>query len=108
LIADWERVFQNAAEMDKAVEIDSYPDRQDLDRDLLKLARRAGVRIAIDTDAHHPHQLDFVTLGLASAIEAKIPAERIINFLPAEQLLEWVSARRALRAEINSGRRVEP
>jgi len=94
LSADWPQVFACAAEMDKAVEIDSYADRQDLDRDLLKLARRGGVRIAIDTDAHHPHQLEFVTLGLASAIDAKIPAERIINFLPAEQLLRWVEARR--------------
>src|SRR6185437_5885862 len=38
LKADWPRVFGLAAELDKAVEIDSYPDRQDLNVDLLILA----------------------------------------------------------------------
>ena len=94
LKADWKKVFALAAELDKAVEVDSYPDRQDLDVDLLRIAKRAGVRIAIDTDAHHTHQLDFVTLGLASVIEAKIPAERVVNFMSAEQLLDWTRGRR--------------
>ena len=35
LTADWPRVFALAAELDKAVEIDAYPDRQDLSPDLL-------------------------------------------------------------------------
>jgi histidinol phosphatase-like PHP family hydrolase len=30
LIADWERVFERAREMDRAIEIDGFPDRQDL------------------------------------------------------------------------------
>jgi len=30
LRADWETVFREAARLDKAVEIDAYPDRQDL------------------------------------------------------------------------------
>ena len=40
LTADWARVFAEAAERDKAVEIDAYPDRQDLSPDLLVLAKR--------------------------------------------------------------------
>jgi DNA polymerase (family X) len=40
LSADWAKVFTIAAELDKAVEIDSYPDRQDLSLDLVKLARK--------------------------------------------------------------------
>ena len=73
------------------LEIDSYPDRQDLDSELLLLARDTGVRLAIDTDAHRGSQFEFVELGLASALEAGIPAERIVNFMPREQLLAWVS-----------------
>jgi len=96
--ADWPRVFAVAAAEDKAVEIDSYADRQDLDVDLLKLARRAGARVAIDTDAHHPHQLDFAILGLAAALRARIPAERIVNFMTADELIQWVTARRARAA----------
>ena len=45
LRADWPRVFDEAARLDKAVEIDAYPDRQDLNLDLLQIARRSGARI---------------------------------------------------------------
>ena len=38
---DW-RVFDKAAELDKAIEIDCYPDRQDISPDLLKLAATAS------------------------------------------------------------------
>jgi len=42
LIADWSRVFGLAAQLDKAAEIDCYPDRQDLSIDLLAIARKEG------------------------------------------------------------------
>lgn len=91
LTADWPRVFETAAELDKAVEIDAYPDRQDLDVELLRLAKRAGCRISIGTDAHGPSQLGFIDLGLAAALLAGIPAERIVNFLTRDDLLAWVA-----------------
>ena len=90
LSADWRRVFETAAALDKAVEIDSYPDRQDLSPDLLKLAAKAGCRISIGTDSHGPSQLRFIELGLASALSAGIRQERILNFMTAEELLAWV------------------
>jgi len=52
-----------AAELDKAVEIDSYPDRQDLSPDLVTLAKKAGCRISLGTDAHGPSQLAFLEMG---------------------------------------------
>jgi histidinol phosphatase-like PHP family hydrolase len=96
LTADWPRVFDAAAELDKAVEIDSYPDRQDLSPDLVRLAKRAGCRISIGTDAHGPSQLEFIELGLASALLAGVRPDRLINFLPREELLAWVAESRAL------------
>jgi len=89
LQADWRRVFELAAKLDKAVEIDCYPDRQDLNVDLLKLAKKAGVRISLGTDAHHPWQLEFIDFGLAAAIAAGIPKERVLNFMTCEELLAW-------------------
>src|SRR5438477_11343617 len=78
LKADWPRVFAEAVKLDKALEIDCYPDRQDLNLTLLKLARSAGTRLSLGTDAHHPWQLGFIQLGLAAALRAKIPDERIV------------------------------
>lgn len=91
LKADWSRVFAEAAKLDKAVEIDCYPDRQDLNLSLLKLARAEGARISLGTDAHHPWQLEFIELGLAAALKAKIAADRVINFLSVADLRIWVA-----------------
>jgi DNA polymerase (family 10) len=84
LVAFWAKVFDRAAALDKAVEIDGFPDRQDLDVELLELARASGVRISLGTDAHRTEQLGFIELALAAALKAKIPRERILNFMPLE------------------------
>ena len=92
LTADWSRVFAEAAKLDKAVEIDGYADRQDLRVPLLKLAKKEGVRISLGTDAHHPEQLAFMELSLAAAALAKIPPERIVNFMSVEGVREWAAS----------------
>jgi histidinol phosphatase-like PHP family hydrolase len=87
--------------LEKAVEINSYPDRQDLSGDLLPLAKAAGCRISRGTDAHGPSQLRFIEFGLAAAARAGIKRERILNFMPREKLLQWVaSVRDAARRQI--------
>jgi histidinol phosphatase-like PHP family hydrolase len=89
LQADWLKVFETAAKLGKAVEIDCYPDRQDLDVERLKLARKAGVNISLGTDSHHSWQLEFIEFGLAAAALVHIPKERIINFWERDKLLTW-------------------
>ena len=89
LRADWPRVFAEASRLDKALEVDCYPDRQDLNVNLLKIARAHGTRISLGTDAHHPWQLEFIELGLAAVLRAKLPPERIVNFMPVMDLKNW-------------------
>jgi histidinol phosphatase-like PHP family hydrolase len=96
LRADWETVFREATRLDKAVEIDAYPDRQDLNLALLRIVKRCGTRISMGTDAHHPWQLEFIDLALAAALAAKISADRIVNFMSLNELRVWVqNVRRA-------------
>jgi histidinol phosphatase-like PHP family hydrolase len=92
LSADWPRVFALAAELDKAVEIDAYPDRQDLSPDLLAHAKKAGCRISFGTDSHGPSQLRFMVYAAASALQARIAPDRILNFLRRDELLAWVAS----------------
>jgi histidinol phosphatase-like PHP family hydrolase len=94
LAADWPRVFGLAAELDKAVEIDAYPDRQDLNLDLVRLAKRAGCRISFGTDSHGPSQLRFMEYAAACALKAGVRADRILNFMPRNELLAWASSLR--------------
>jgi putative hydrolase len=102
LTADWRQIFDKAAELDKAIEIDCYPDRQDISPDLLKLAAKAGCRISLGTDSHGPSQLRFIELGLASALTAGIKRERILNFMSVPELKEWVGNVRELSGAIRA------
>jgi histidinol phosphatase-like PHP family hydrolase len=102
LHADWERVAGAAAERDVALEIDSWPDRQDLDVENLGAVAAAGCRVAIDTDGHASDELAFVEFGLAPAIRAGIRRERVVNFLPRDELLAWSRARRKTRSPVDN------
>jgi DNA polymerase (family X) len=93
LSADWPRVFEAAAEEGKALEIDAHPSRQDMDVELLELARDAGIWISIGTDAHLLRELRYVEFGVALAIRAGFPQERILNYQPVDSVLEWARRR---------------
>jgi histidinol phosphatase-like PHP family hydrolase len=92
LTADWNRVFDEAARLDKAVEIDGYPDRQDLNVDLLQMARKSGCRISLGTDSHGPSQLGFMEYSVAAAMQAGIKRDRILNFMDVRELRAWVAS----------------
>jgi histidinol phosphatase-like PHP family hydrolase len=105
LHCDWSKVFAEAARLDKAVEIDGDPSRQDLRISLLKLARKEGVRISLGTDAHHPDELAYMELSLAAALKAKIPGDRIINFLSLDDLTAWIAqVRSKIRTRATRGK----
>jgi putative hydrolase len=84
-------VFAACAEHGKAVEINSRPDRLDPPKRLLRVAYEAGCLFSIDTDAHAPGQLDWLRFGCERAALCGVPADRIVNTWPAEQLLEWTA-----------------
>ncbi|WP_327134761.1 PHP domain-containing protein [Streptomyces sp. NBC_01343] len=91
---DAEAVFAACAESGTAVEINSRPERLDPPRRLLRSAVESGALFAIDTDAHAPGQLDWQLTGCERAVECGVPAERVVNTWPREQLLEWTRTRR--------------
>lgn len=95
LSADWGRVFEEARELDKAVEINSHSHRQDLNVELLRLAAESGCRVSIGTDAHSPAEMHQIEIGCAAAVRAGIATDRIINFMSYENLLEWTASLRS-------------
>ena len=88
------QVFAACAEHDVAVEINSRPERQDPPDDLIRLALDAGCLFSIDTDAHAPGHLDFLTYGAERAAANGVPADRIVTTWPVEKLLDWSRASR--------------
>ena len=94
LTADWSRVFAEAAARDVALEVDCHPARQDLDVGLLRLAAEHGAWISVGTDAHSTAELRHIDIGVATIALAGIPTERILNLLPADELLPRIQDRR--------------
>jgi DNA polymerase (family 10) len=94
LTADWPRVFDCARRQNCAIEIDGYPDRQDLDVELLQVARDQGTMISIGSDAHATDQVAFLDFGIAAARRTGVPDTHILNCMTAEQLTAWTAARR--------------
>lgn len=92
---DSEVVFGTCAEHDKAVEINSRPERLDPPSRLLREAVEAGAKIAIDSDAHSPHQLEWQPYGAHRAAVNEVPVDRIVNTWPVDDLLAWTTSHSA-------------
>ena len=91
VIANWDVVFEAAAQRGVAIEIDGDPARQDLDYTLGREALTFGCVFALDSDAHTTAQLSYAETALAHARLAGIPVDRIVNCWPLERLLAWLS-----------------
>ena len=89
---DADLVFAACAKFDKAVEINSRPERLDPPKRLLARAVELGCKIAIDTDAHAPGQLEWQPYGCDRAAQCEVPVDRIVNRLPADDLVQWASS----------------
>ena len=89
--ADFELVFAACAQYGTAVEINCRPERQDPPDELLQLALEWECAIAIDTDAHAPGQLEWQPFGCEKAVAHGIEPDRIVNTLPADDLLAWTA-----------------
>ena len=89
---DPELVFAAAARFDKAIEINSRPERLDPPKRLLRLAVEAGCRVSIDSDAHAPGQLFWLGNGCERAFLCGVTAPMIVNTLEADDLLAWTGS----------------
>ncbi len=91
VIANWDAVFEAAAQRGIAIEIDGDPARQDLDYTLGRQALTSGCIFALDSDAHTTAQLSYAETALAHARLAAIPVDRIVNCWPLDRVLAWLS-----------------
>jgi DNA polymerase (family 10) len=90
---DLDAVLSAAAEMGTALEVNSIPARLDLDDVHVRRAGDLGVKIAIDSDAHHPGGLDMLPFGLATARRGWATAGDVLNTVTLDELRAWRQAR---------------
>jgi len=85
---DFEKLLKVARETGTILEIDAYPERLDLNDINIKKAKEAGVKMVINTDAHHKDQLRFMEYGISQARRGWAEKKDIINTWPVEEFLK--------------------
>jgi len=81
---DIRRVLAAAAARGVALEVNSWPERLDLNDEHILLARELGTSLVIDTDAHAPAHLANIAFGVVTARRGWALPEDVLNTLPLE------------------------
>jgi DNA polymerase (family X) len=83
---DLHRILEHARKNGCFFEINSSPERLDLSSTNARLASGAGVKIAINTDAHSTREFNFITCGVEQARRAGLAKGSVLNCLPWAKL----------------------
>jgi len=86
---DFDKILRAAKEFGVILEINSFPERLDLNDQNIRRAKEAGVKMIINTDAHHKDQMRFIEFGIAQARRGWAEKDDIINAWPLEKLLNY-------------------
>jgi len=83
---DLEAVLEGARRLGKAMELNSYYDRLDLNEFYLKKAKELGIPISLGTDTHSSGGLQMMRFGVGIARRAWLGKNDILNCLSLGQL----------------------
>jgi len=87
---DFDKILRAAKEFGTILEINSFPERLDLNDQNIKRAKEAGVKMIINTDSHQKDQLRYIEFGIAQARRGWAEKEDIINTFQLEKLLNFL------------------
>ncbi len=90
---DFDKILRAAKEFNVILEINSSPDRLDLKDINIRKAKNLGVKMIINTDAHHKNQLALIEFGIAQARRGWAEKKDIINTQPLNKLLKFFKPR---------------
>lgn len=87
---DLDLILKQAASQGTIMEINANPQRLDLRDSHVHRALELGVKLAINTDAHHVDQLNLRQYGVATAQRGWATAVDVVNTWPVEKVLEYI------------------
>ena len=76
---DFQEVFKAARDTNTVFEINSFPQRLDLNDINARMAKDSRVKIAINTDSHTAEQMDMMRFGVAVARRAWLEKKDVLN-----------------------------
>jgi DNA polymerase (family X) len=85
-LVNLERVLAHAHKRRCYLELNAHPDRLDLTDQACRMARDAGVKVAISTDAHSPAGLGFMRYGVDQARRGWLGRDDVLNCAGLSQL----------------------
>jgi DNA polymerase (family 10) len=83
-----EKLIDTAKDTSTILEIDAHYDRLDLKDEYIKMAIQKGVKLVIDSDAHHPVHFAFLKMGVGQARRGWAQKTDILNSMPIDQFLK--------------------
>jgi len=83
---DMERVIAAAHDLGCHLEVNSQPDRLDLNDNHIHAAKQAGVKLAISTDAHSVDAYECIRFGIDQARRGWLTADDVLNTRPLAEL----------------------
>ena len=86
-----EKLIERAKETDTALELNANPQRFDLATEWLEAAQNAGVKLAINTDAHRGGTLVHMEYGVKMGRKAWLKPETVLNTWKKEKLMEYIN-----------------
>lgn len=90
---DFPKILRAAKQYNIALEVNSS-DRMDLNDIHIREAIAAGVKLVIDSDAHHPGDFSLLRYGIAQARRGWATEKDVLNTLPWQKLLEVLKKKR--------------
>ena len=84
---DFDRVAEEAARRGVWLEINSSPERLDLNATHIRAAKARGAKFVVNTDAHHPQHLAGIRYGVATARRGWLEAGDVMNTLALDAFL---------------------
>jgi len=88
-----EELMETAKKYGKALEINAYFERLDLDDIHCRKAKEMGIRVAIGTDSHHLDQMWMMSLGVAVARRGWLGPKDVLNTFSLKEILKWCHSR---------------
>ncbi|MBI2049911.1 MAG: DNA polymerase/3'-5' exonuclease PolX [Candidatus Staskawiczbacteria bacterium] len=86
---DFGKILEVAKQTRTVLEINSSPQRLDLNDFYIRRTKGAGVKMIINTDSHHRDQLNLMEYGVSQARRGWAEKEDIINTRPLSELLKY-------------------
>lgn len=87
---DIDLVIRAASRRGTILEINAHPDRLDISEEVAFQARKEGVKVAINSDAHQAGDMLLIEYGVYNARRGWLEARDVVNTWPLERLLQYL------------------